>query len=72
MTQYKENMDISITEYLQNNRDSAIKKILNMLDMSEIRSDQKKRIRKVVLEEVNSFYLASCRVLSFVQEKEDG
>jgi len=68
MENFKENMEISITEYLQANRDNTIKKILDLLDMSSIPHDQKKKVRKVILEEVNALYLASCKVLTWVQE----
>lgn len=69
---FKEDMNISITEYLRTSRDHTIKKILDLLDMSDISQGPKKRVRKAVLEEVNSFYATTCRVLTCIQEKENG
>lgn len=67
-----ENIDVDITKYLQTKRDDAIKNILNILDVSDIQSAHRKKVRKVVLEEINEFYDTSIRVLTYTQEKMNG
>lgn len=67
-----ENIDVDITKYLQTKRDDAIKNILNILDISDIQSSHRKKVRKVVLEEINEFYDTSIRVLTYTQEKMNG
>lgn len=64
-----ENMEISITEHLQTHRNKSIKKILDMLDMSDINREDKRKVRSVILEEINDFYYETCRVLTWIQEQ---
>jgi len=66
---FEDNIVVNLTSYLQNNRDKSIKKILDMLDMSDISPDHKQKIRKTILDEINDFYLVSCRTLTYFQEK---
>ena len=66
---FEDNIVINLTSYLQNNRDRSIKKILDMLDMSDISPEHKQKIRKVILDEINDFYLSACRALTYFQEK---
>jgi len=66
---YIENIPVSLTKHLQDKKKNVIKRILDLLDSSDINLDDKKRIRKVVLDEVNEFYLDVCRVLTVIQEK---
>lgn len=70
MSEFQEDINVSITEYLQNERDGAIKKILDLLDISSISDFHKKKVRQVILDELNGFYHASCKVLTYVQEHE--
>ena len=72
MMDFIENIDVDITKYLQTKRDDAIKNILNILDVSDIQPAHRKKVRKVVLEEVNEFYDTSIRVLTYTQEKMNG
>lgn len=65
---YKEDMTIGITEYLQTNKNQAIKRVLNALDMSDIDRGDKQKVRKAVLDSFNEVYLSTCKVLTYVQE----
>ena len=67
-----EDMTIKITDYLQNRKNSSIRNILNALDLSDIDDVSKKKIRSIVLDELNQFYIDSCIVLTFIQEKQNG
>lgn len=67
-----ESIDVDITQYLQTKRDDAIKNILNILDISNIQPVHRKKVRKIVLEEINEFYDAAIRVLTYTQEKING
>jgi len=69
---FMEEMTIKITDYLQNRKNSSIRNILNALDLSTIDDESKKKIRSIVLDELNQFYIDSCIVLTFVQEKKNG
>jgi len=71
MTDFIDKINISITEYLQQERDSGIKKILDLLDLSDVEPRHKEKIRKSVLDVINGYYMASCRVLTYIQEKTD-
>ena len=64
-----EDIQINITSYLQSRRDNAIRSILDILDMSDIDIEHKKKLRKVVLDELNEQYTAACRVLTYIQEQ---
>jgi len=68
---YETNMKVDITEYLQDNKNQAIKKVLTILDMSEIRREDKQQVRKAVLDAFNEVYLSTCKVLTFIQEDEN-
>ena len=70
MREFKEEIEINLTEYLQNERDGAIKKILDMLDISSISDFHKRKMRQAILDEINGFYQASCRALTYIQENE--
>jgi hypothetical protein len=59
-----ENMKISITEYLQTQKNDSIKNILNSLESS----GNPDKVRKVVLDELNRFYLNACKALTYIQE----
>ena len=61
MAQFKNDMVMSITEYVQKNRDSAIKNILTLVDVSDLPHVERKRIRKAVLDEINNLYTVFCR-----------
>jgi len=69
MNKYKEDMVVNITEHLNSERDGAIKKVLDILDMSDISPEHKVKVRRTILEAINNFHLASCRVLTYIQEK---
>ena len=68
MVKYLNKFDVSITEHLKSNRDKAIKKILDLLDMSALNDFQKKKLRKAILEEINGYYDEVCKVLTYIQE----
>jgi len=68
MSKFKEEITISITEHLQSERDKAIKKILDIVDVCHIEAKEKKKIRQVTLEEINNIYSSVCRVLTYIQE----
>lgn len=68
---FQEKIEVSITQYLQNERDSSIKKILTICDVIDIPKDQKAKLRKVILDEINDLYLDACRVLTYIQEKDN-
>jgi hypothetical protein len=70
MTEFKEEIPINITEYLQRKMNDSIKNILSLLDSSDISIKHKKIVRKEVLNSLNDFYIASCRVLTYIQEQE--
>lgn len=65
---FKNKMDVDITEYLKTNKNTAIKKILDALDLLDMDNKNKKNIRSVILDEINTFYNNTCRVLTFLQE----
>lgn len=65
---FQNKMNVNITEYLKDNKNSAIKKILDTLDILDIDNKKKVNIRGVVLDEVNNFYNNICRVLTWLQE----
>lgn len=71
MSNFIEDMKITITEYLQNYRDYGIKRSLSLLDVAEVDSDMKKKIRKSIIDGYNEFYLGVCRVLTYIQEKDE-
>lgn len=63
-------MPINITEYLQKTRDTSIKKALDLLDMSDIDDNDKKRVRQSILDGFNDLYNACCITLTYVQDGE--
>lgn len=71
MSDFIDDMPFSITEYLQNYRDSGIKKALDLLDIVKIDINEKKKIRKAIIDGFNDFYTGTCRVLTYIQEKEN-
>lgn len=64
----KEKMEISITNYLSSARNSNIKKTLDILDLISIPHEQKRSIRKAILEGFNELYDTCCTVLTYIQE----
>jgi len=69
---YKEDFNINITAYLNQNKNTSIKKILDVLDMSDISDEHRKKIRQIILDEINEFHIACCRVLTYLQEEKNG
>jgi len=67
---FVEEMPINITKYLQNQRNDSIKKILDLLDMSDIVESDKKKLRQSILDEINNFYDVCCIALTYIQEKQ--
>jgi len=70
--EYKDSFNINITMYLNHNKNASIKKILDILDISDVTNEHRKKIRQIVLDEINEFHIACCRVLTFIQEAQDG
>lgn len=69
---YEDNFNMNITVYLNHNKNASIKKILDILDMSDISEEHRKKIRQVILDEINEFHIACCRVLASMQEEKHG
>lgn len=67
--QYQETIVINITDYLEKNKNTSIKKILDILDMTNIDDKGKKKLRQVILDEFNNNHIIFCKVLSFIQEQ---
>lgn len=65
---YKDEIETSISTTLKERRDGAIKNILNIIDISNMSDYHKKQIRKVVMEELNGYYLLVGRILNYIQE----
>lgn len=70
MNEFKKDMQISITEYLQSKCNSSIKNIMSVIDMTEMSAFSRKKIRQKVLDELNEFLSASYKVLIFIQEED--
>lgn len=70
MTSYKEKMTniVSITDTLAINRNKAISGILNVVEASDLSDLAKRKIREIVLDEINSLYNLSIKILTYVQE----
>jgi len=67
---FKEEMPVSITKHLQNERDGALKRVLDLLDIIPMSPQEKRKLRKVILDEINNLYSVTCRVLTYVQEQD--
>jgi len=70
MTDYKEDIKVSITKIMQNSRDMGIKRCLDILDtIQNIAPNHKKILRKAILEGFNDLYNEGCNALTYVQEQ---
>ena len=67
--QYQETIVINLTDYLTKNKNNSIKKILDILDMTNIDDKGKKKLRQVILDELNENHIVFCKVLAFIQEQ---
>lgn len=61
----------SITDSINSQRNRVIGNILNLVDVLEISVQQKKKIREVVLDEVNGYHNYIIKVLTYIQEHEN-
>lgn len=59
----------SITSTLSGTRNRSIRNIMNIVEASDLNIGAKKKIREVVLDEINGFYNQTIQILTYVQEK---
>lgn len=69
--EYKEKYTVNITEHLNKQKNYLIKQILDLLDMSDINENQKKKIRQVVLDGMNDYHNLVYKIFSFIQENDN-
>lgn len=58
----------SITDSLAIFRNKSIRNILNIVEVSELSDSAKKKIREIVLDEINGYYNYTIKVLTYIQE----
>ena len=71
MPKYIDNMVLSVTDDLISRRNRAIRSIMNIVEVSELNDISKKKIREVVLDEINAYHLNTIKILTLVQENKD-
>jgi hypothetical protein len=59
----------SITSTLASNRNKSISNIMNIIEALDLPVNAKKKVRSVVLDELNGFYTQAIKILTYVQEK---
>lgn len=58
----------SITDSLGLFRNKSIRNILNIVEVSDLPDMSKKKIREIVLDEINGYYNYTIKVLTYIQE----
>lgn len=68
--EYINELNMSLSQYINRQKNSAIRNILNILDIVDMPESKKEKFRSVVLGEINNIYNEFCKVLTYVQEHE--
>lgn len=58
----------SITETLAISRNRAISGIMNIVEVSDLSDKERRKIREIVLDELNSYHNQVIKILTYVQE----
>lgn len=69
---YIEKMTVDMSDHIKGKFNSSIKNILNLLDAVDISKEQRMKLRRVILDEINSNYDEFICVITYIQEKQNG